>query len=257
MHTTDFVTFPGLGKFGRLGNAMFQISATYAHALRLGTEPRFPPWPYAAELGLPARWFTAEQADTIYDAGADGGGMVNCDTYAAPWNYQPIPREARVLHGYFQCPRFWEDYYDEICLLWASLRRGPLAKGSHSAIHVRRGDYLLLKHFHPGPRAEYYYDAADKLPCSAAYPRYIVSDDIEWCFNTFEQVFLSALDPVSDLSILATSTAIVMSNSSFSWWGAYLSNARTVIYPKPWFGPALADLKVEQLLLPHWEGIEA
>lgn len=255
MPLPDFVSFPGLGKFGRLGNAMFQISATYAHALRLGTEPRFPPWSYSKAFRLPDRWFTIEQSRVIYDAGADAGGMVDDVTYAAPWNYHPIPENARVLHGYFQCPRFWEDFQDAVIQLWA--HRSPVRQ-PHATIHVRRGDYLSIPKFHPVPSVDFYYEAAERLPEDIdRIPRYVVSDDIEWSMRTFEQCFFSALDPLSDLSILATSEALVIANSSFSCWGAYLSNAKTVIYPKPWFGPALADLKVGQLLLPHWEGIES
>jgi hypothetical protein len=31
---------------------------------------------------------------------------------------------------------------------------------------------------------------------------------------------------------------IVMANSTFSWWGAYLSSADYVWVPDKWFGPA-------------------
>ena len=48
----------------------------------------------------------------------------------------------------------------------------------------------------------------------------------------------SSRGPWDDLTILAGSDAVVMSNSSFSWWGAYLAwrnHGARVVTPAPWF----------------------
>lgn len=244
--TPDHVSFPALGQYGRLGNALFQVAATCAHAWRLGLEPRFPAWEWAEPLGLPEEWFTMVPSIAPEDV-----------CYDAPWNYAPIPESARVLHGYFQSPKFWEGYEDNI-LSWFDAR--TLLGNSILTIHVRRGDYLRLPQHHPIPDPERYYNAAmrriQSLPdFDLDEPASIVSDDPEWCVRTFRPALVSTAGEIADLTRMTSSRYLIIANSSFSWWGAYLAmqaHCEKVIYPKQWFGPALADHDVSQLFLPEW-----
>ena len=42
-----------------------------------------------------------------------------------------------------------------------------------------------------------------------------------------------------ELLFMSLSTHFIIANSTFSWWGAFLSTStiKTIIYPKQWFGP--------------------
>ena len=54
--------------------------------------------------------------------------------------------------------------------------------------------------------------------------------------------------------LMSASTHNVISNSSFSWWGAYF-NANTekiVTYPEKWFGVAKKDNNTKDLCPPSW-----
>jgi len=44
----------------------------------------------------------------------------------------------------------------------------------------------------------------------------------------------------------------IIANSSFSWWGAWLSNSEKVIAPQKWFGPGNAHLDTKDLYCPDW-----
>jgi hypothetical protein len=49
---------------------------------------------------------------------------------------------------------------------------------------------------------------------------------------------------VEDMNMMASCKGIIGSNSSFSWWAAYLSGAEKIIFPSQWF----ADKNYEQYI---------
>jgi hypothetical protein len=69
----------------------------------------------------------------------------------------------------------------------------------------------------------------------------IVSDDLDWCKLHFygDNIFFSDFtNDIDDLYLMMMCNNKIMSNSSFSWWGVYLSDFDgKVITPKIWFGP--------------------
>jgi hypothetical protein len=87
-----------------------------------------------------------------------------------------------------------------------------------------------------------YYEKAMKLLPAERY--YIASDDIEWCKRNFigPQFVFFDITMKNDLQQLAAMTLFkkyIISNSSFYWWGSYLSiHAKpTVIAPDKWISP--------------------
>jgi len=45
--------------------------------------------------------------------------------------------------------------------------------------------------------------------------------------------------PYTDMCLMTLCDYHIVANSSYSWWGAWLSNSKKVITPKTWFGPGL------------------
>lgn len=63
--------------------------------------------------------------------------------------------------------------------------------------------------------------------------------------------------PIRDLSILSSCKGIVASNSSYSWWAAYLGatlRGAKVVWPKPFL--ALPSIYDESLKVPNWKTIQ-
>lgn len=121
------------------------------------------------------------------------------------------------------------------------------------SINVRRGDYLKLPHRHPFCGLSYFKRAIAKFPLDSTF--IVTSDDISWCKKHFlgdNFVFVEDSYPLLDLYIQTKCAHNIISNSSFSWWGAYLNPnpEQIVIAPKQWYGISLSHLDTSDLLPP-------
>ena len=111
-------------------------------------------------------------------------------------------------------------------------------------IHIRRGDYINLKHLYINLSMEYYiYEINYILNINPNIKNIIVfSDDINWCKNNlltkFENVIFSEnMDEYFDIILMSKCKYNIIANSTFSWWGGYLNSNldKVVISPKKWF----------------------
>lgn len=110
-----------------------------------------------------------------------------------------------------------------------------------AAMHVRRGDYALVKEYASEfgvCSVDYYRRSMDAL--SPELPIIVVSDDAEWSRSTFARVdnriqIYDGRNHFDDLYALSSASELVLANSTFSWWAAFLGKAHQVIAPNPWF----------------------
>lgn len=129
----------------------------------------------------------------------------------------------------------------------ASPRLGELQRtieGSTSlAIHVRRGDFFSgIAPNHGILTPDYFLRGIEELH-EKGDQVFFFSDDPDWCketFRRFENAIIvepessdSALD---HMLLMSRASKFLLSNSSFSWWSAWLSNAdgRQIIRPEFW-----------------------
>jgi hypothetical protein len=124
------------------------------------------------------------------------------------------------------------------------------------SLHVRRGDYVASSEtasLHPVCPPKYFYKAADYIADRIDSPVfYIFSDDLEWVKMNlklkYPMKFCTTNAPNTgyfDLHLMTLCKHSVIANSSFSWWGAWLSSAnnKLVIAPKYWFRDSSIDTK--------------
>ncbi len=111
-------------------------------------------------------------------------------------------------------------------------------------IHVRRGDYAQERYLgqHEIMLPKTYFDKGiQRITEKVERPFFIfLSDDpdfIEEAFKNIEPKFVSRNEMEVDLALMMKCEYGIISNSSFSAWGAYLmQKRRQVIAPKYWFG---------------------
>ncbi|MFA5104881.1 MAG: alpha-1,2-fucosyltransferase [Candidatus Margulisiibacteriota bacterium] len=115
-------------------------------------------------------------------------------------------------------------------------------------LHVRRGDYVNNPHTHQVHgicSKEYYLHAMELMNKSLKNPVFFIfSDDIVWakenlnCGNNARFIDHNRdRESYRDMQLMSLCKHHVIANSSFSWWGAWLSRnpEKIVIAPKKWF----------------------
>jgi hypothetical protein len=138
------------------------------------------------------------------------------------------------------------------------------------SIHVRRTDYLepakMLVHGICG--IDYYKKAIEIVKSELSNPHfYLFSDDTEETERLFdgllqEKTNVSALmeqkpskdNDLIELALMTRCENFILANSSFSWWGSYLSDAepKLVIAPKSWLLSEELISRGEDILLDSW-----
>lgn len=119
-----------------------------------------------------------------------------------------------------------------------------MEKEESVSIHIRRGDYLKYPTLCVC-REDYFKRAITYMNTRLNHPKfYVFSDDIEWStlFMTKLKVDYEiishnqGIDSYKDMFLMASCRNNINSNSTFSWWGAWLNNNKNkiVISPKVW-----------------------
>lgn len=115
-------------------------------------------------------------------------------------------------------------------------------------LHIRRGDFLKNaenRTTHGVCSIDYYKDAIQHISKNIEYPIFFVfTDDFQWAKSEFKNNNFKFFDfedlqsnAVLNLQIMSKCKHFIISNSSFSWWAAWLSENKNkvVIAPKTWF----------------------
>jgi hypothetical protein len=87
----------------------------------------------------------------------------------------------------------------------------------------------------------------------------VLSDDIPWCRTYFSGrrfTFIDGQSPAEDFFLMSACANHIISNSSFSWWGAWLgiNPAKRVIAPRDWFTGEFADAAIPFVAGPPHHG---
>jgi hypothetical protein len=117
------------------------------------------------------------------------------------------------------------------------------------AVHVRRGDYVEVPSYrakHGAQPAAFYRTAVQRIMDRGLTDplAIIVSDDPVWAkhhlrldVETEHVELYQSLSSIETLALLSRCQHHVISNSSLSWWGAWLAQhpEQRVVYPLTWF----------------------
>ena len=85
----------------------------------------------------------------------------------------------------------------------------------------------------------------------------VFTDDPEWAkvqeLFPDDRFFVSETDcAYTDMCLMSLCDYHIIGNSTFSWWGAWLSSSKKVVAPKQWFGAPLEANDLSDLYCDGW-----
>lgn len=235
------VSFSRFGNHGRLGNALFQWGATLGIAEANNAEASFPPWPF----------------EKFFDTPLPKNGLASRTLQEKQYHYQPIElTQDTDLFGYYQSYRYFpKDWKPKIKKdIVDHHSKNPVFQKETIAIHIRRGDYVGHEMYYQLPTT-WYISALLSIPNWKDCNIIIVSDDLEYCKVHFECLpnahFIAGFE-IDHLCLMSLSDHHIIGNSTFGWWGAWLSEQKHVIHSGKMFRGAFAHKDIKDFYPPNW-----
>jgi hypothetical protein len=215
---------------------MFQIAINYAIAQKFSAQAQFAFQPYFP-------WLPERETEIQHYFKQENGK-----------NYiiNPPFKPNLCLDGFFQRHELFDNFRDKLI---AEIFRVPEDYHPNTVgVHIRRGDFLNDQENFPVQPKEYYLKALELLNYKNNKV-VICTDDIAWSKQNFPKFEIrEKTNELDDIYFLANCSALVMSNSTFSFWGAYLSLLkRDIIFPLNWFNKS--DRNGYEICLKEWRGI--
>jgi len=166
------------------------------------------------------------------------------------------------VEGYFTSELFFNDFKKEVR---QELRFQPTISQSVKeivdsidvntvAISIRRGDFIGNQ-LHNICSKEYFYRAIEKTQEAIENPTLLIfSDELEWItenmkFDVPHSIVPKLEDSMDYMRLMSYCSNHIIPNSTFSWWGAWLSKPKLVIAPDFWLAQ---DFKAHENAFGHW-----
>jgi hypothetical protein len=246
------ITFLDLGRYGQIGNQMFQIAGTIGIARRFGYHYAFPEWinhdgvgkgNMAAEDANIGEWFAQPLARL---SASDARRM---ERFSVPWGYHPSIhiRDWSDLHGHMQSEKWFAHCAQEIRDTFTFAT--PPTRVNKCAVHVRGGDYD--GRYHNRLTEKYYHESMQIMQQLGMSKFTVFSDDPDFAKSVTGMDAINIPDPMNAMRMMSGYAAVITANSSFSWWAAWLSAAEQVIAPSQWVGD-LARLDTSDIVPERW-----
>jgi len=223
-----------------LGNVLFVIAGIIGIASKKRYSFAFPEWPNNRffKHRLPVirdpkrlRTFSMKKNYKGFDVGFLG--------------FDNIPDNV-MIDGYLGSEKYFDHCKESVrTLLTMKDLCDPL--GDCIIIHYR--DYAGNPSFF-NLRKNYYMEALKKFPDKKVV---VITDNIKKAKLEFQEDFYyTSNSPILDFYLLTKAKYLIMSNSTFSWWGAWLSRAQTVA-PLNWYSKEWADCPKQDLYCKEWD----
>lgn len=226
------ITFLNLGKKGNLGNQLFQIASTIGIAERNKQTYCFPKWNYV------------DYFQSNFEIVNEDENWIKIDeeTYSFyEWN---ITEENSNLNGWLQTEKYFlNSNIKEVFKFKKEFEENLLQKFNYLfnqetiLISVRRGDFVNNPIFFQLSYKYYLTALLTHFENLDKYNIIFASDNIKYCKNHFSFLpnvfFLENLNPIEQMCLGSKFDNYIISNSTFSWWMAWLAEKKETKIIRP------------------------
>lgn len=230
------ITMKDFGNNGRLANQLFQYASLLGIANKHNKELVLPSWDKAIYFtgNFPINKIVRE--------------YVTCEEISSEYQEFKMYNIDVNIKGYLQSEKYWEhckDLVKEQLIFTSEFILNTIEKFNKInnilddsiingdkptiAIHIRRGDYVNNPNYYVLPI--HYYIQALRMNFNNYENDYNIiffSDDINYCKTHFgclpNAYFSEGLSDIEDMCLASQSDNFILSNSSYSWWMAYLGD---------------------------------
>ena len=282
-HFKKFSTVSNMGNNGRLGNQLFQYAAIRAYSLKYNLPILLPIDKYnkISKFNVACRYVNKSYLENVKRVIYNEEDFIfDKKIFTENLKYD--------INGYFQTEKYFlhikdlllkeliplENNINDYCKNYIQNLRNKFPGKFIVSLHNRRGDNVpsdqrysskelgVFKEnkdqFHPLMQVEYFKRAKGRFSNSIFLVFSDTDVDIAWCkkhINDNQTYFSEGHDEITDLMLMKNCDHNIISNSSFSWWGAWLNEnpQKKVIAPKVWFGEAYKHLDTTDLIPETWE----
>ena len=248
---------------GGLGNMLFQIATTYAISKRDKKN-------FVCETNMniiPHKHYSYYTSNILRNVIFEPTPIPYFTYNEKNFSYNEIPniQGNLKLSGYFQSEKYFKDFRNEILKLLSPNNKTKdkvdlfwerFINKKTCSIHIRRGDYLQNKNYHYNQDLEYYKRCIEVIGEGVDF--LIFSDDLSWCKEHFDflknKTYIDGFVDFEELYIMSLCNDNIITNSTFSWWGAWMNQNPTkkVICPKNWFGKLNSHLDTKDIYCENW-----
>ena len=234
------ITFSKLGKHGNLGNQLHQVASLIGFSEKYNCELVLPKWKYSNYFkNLPLQ--AEVETDFFIEEKYFHYTPEFWDTYSESFK----TRHVDVL-AFLQSEKYWRHCkekvhhalrFDDELLKRVKARFEKSLERKTIAISIRRGDFITNPNHYFLPLDYYLQALVNFFPNYREYSIIIFSDEVEYCYLHIKHLsnifFAKGLTPIEQLSLMSLCDHFIISNSTFSWWGAMLGEKKESIVVRP------------------------
>jgi hypothetical protein len=248
------LTFKSLGKKGNLGNQLFHIASTIGIAKKNKHEFVFPNWYYTDFFNYS---FPIIKEYEDYN-------FVQVVEKSYSFHEWDLGQGNYDVNGALQSEKYFDKVFTKkIFEFKAEFLKELLNKYKYLFdkntifISVRRGDFVYHPDYYQLPYQYYFLALEEYFPDWKERNLIFMSDNINYCKYHYSflknAIFLENLSAIEQLAIGSQGKDFIISNSTFSWWTAWLGEKEDskIIRPLKNFRGSLAKLNDDSDFFPE------